>query len=138
MDEFFESLRGAEWRSDYGMVAAFLPKYGYTHLYDVRGWGHLTGKGNARGYDDKTAIEIQSKLAELAADAVGEYRKRRLLMEDVESALAQIMMLADKGMNGGGDDAARTLDLIWNRAREASIGLGAEISQIESKGLDIV
>ena len=138
MDEFFESLRGAKWSHECGMIFVMLPKYGPTHLFDVRGWGHLTGKGLACGYDEKTAMTIQRKMGDLAVDAIGNYRDRRLLMEDVESALAQIMMLADRGMNGEGDDATAILDLIWKRAKDASTSLGAEISQIESKGLNIV
>lgn len=39
------------------------------HIADVRGWGHLTGKGGGCGFPDKKAEQIQDANAALIAAA---------------------------------------------------------------------
>lgn len=51
-----------------------LVKGGRFHVADMRGWGHLTGKGHgALGLDDKTAIAIQEANAALIVEAVNNH-----------------------------------------------------------------
>ncbi len=39
---------------------------------DIRGWGYLTGLGQALGLDQKTAFDAQIKTAQFIADAMNE------------------------------------------------------------------
>lgn len=39
-------------------------------IAQIRGWGHLTGKGGGLGLDDATAITVQKQRAQAIVDAV--------------------------------------------------------------------
>lgn len=136
MDEFFESLRGAKWSHECGMIFVMLPKYGPTHLFDVRGWGHLTGKGLACGYDEKTAMTIQRKMGDLAVDAIGSYRRRKQVMQEACSTFAKIRHLLNQVK--GSDNPDAVLNEIHRLTDDIGHNLSLEIGLIESKGLDDV
>lgn len=74
-----ESATGGEWTQHEGLaVYADYQADGKdwaTKIIDIRGWGHLTGKGNARGLEYKAAKEIQihnAKFITLAANITRE------------------------------------------------------------------
>lgn len=43
--------------------------HGQMHIADVRGWGHLTGRGGGCAFDEQKAIGIQTANARLIAAA---------------------------------------------------------------------
>ena len=44
----------------------------FTSVLQMRGWGHLTGRG-ALGLDHDTAAEIQDELGDMIAEALTQY-----------------------------------------------------------------
>lgn len=67
---------------------------GYAKLFDVRGWGYLTGKGHGGlGLDPDTAYEIQKANAALAAAAPDMLAAlKRIAEEEIAPGLYAVRM----------------------------------------------
>jgi hypothetical protein len=49
---------------------------GPCHVADIRGWGYLTGRGQALALDADTAIEAQERAAQFIVEAMNEKMAR--------------------------------------------------------------
>ena len=49
---------------------------GPCHVADIRGWGYLTGHGEALALDSNSAIKAQTKAAQFIVDAMNEKMAR--------------------------------------------------------------
>jgi len=49
---------------------------GPCHIADIRGWGYLTGNGQALALDSNIAIKAQTKAAQFIVDAMNEKMAR--------------------------------------------------------------
>jgi|GEM_PF-4594183 len=49
---------------------------GPCHVADIRGWGYLTGQGQALALDSSSAIKAQKKAAQFIVDAMNEKMAR--------------------------------------------------------------
>lgn len=61
---------------------------GTMKICDIRGWGHLTGKGQALGLDPETAKKIQEANAALIAAAPGTAAERDALIAEKAALLS--------------------------------------------------
>mgnify|MGYP000625085185 CR=1 FL=1 len=80
----------------------WMPMRNYMAVYsdqmkvcDIRGWGHLTGKGiGALGLSDDEAIAVQTANARLIADApklLDENKRLRVALKDTTQTLDMVM-----------------------------------------------
>ncbi|MBK6942485.1 MAG: hypothetical protein IPH13_20105 [Planctomycetes bacterium] len=59
--------------NDYGEILVAANPYGHgeMHVADLRGWGHLTGRGSACGFTEEKAAAIQDATGRMLAKAPG-------------------------------------------------------------------
>ncbi len=68
------------------------------HVADVRGWGHLTGRGGGCAFSDDKAIAIQEANARLIAAAPDLLAAIKSLMAYVDPALPHLPLLVQNSL----------------------------------------
>ena len=95
----FEGHTPGPWKVGYRALDIWAPsaKRGEAKIFDVRGWGYLTGKGDgALGLSEDQAIAIQTANANLAAAAPDLLAAYKAALARAEAAEAEVKKLAEE------------------------------------------